>query len=71
MPAGSPSIATFQKPSGGGGSGPPFAAGSANNGLSVDPLSHKIVLGTKFGNSTIPARLLDSRHPEFPRFAGG
>jgi len=41
--------------------GPPFELDSANNGLSVDPVSEKIVLGNTVGDITAPARLLDNR----------
>jgi hypothetical protein len=39
----------------------PFAPGSANNGLSVDGTSFKIVLGQDVGNASNPAVLLSNR----------
>jgi len=44
--------------SGGGGVFPPFPLNSADNGLSVDPVSGKIVLG---GAAGFPSQLLDNR----------
>ncbi len=41
--------------------GPPFAATSANNGLSVDPVSGKIVLGNDVADPAAPAGLLSNR----------
>lgn len=41
--------------------GAPFPAGSADNGLSVDPVTGRIVLGNDFGDPAAPARLLNSR----------
>jgi hypothetical protein len=41
--------------------GPPFLLTSANNGLSVDPVSGKIVLGQDIGAVGDPAQLLSSR----------
>lgn len=43
-------------------SGSPFTAGSANNGLSVDPISGKIVLGQDLAAVGNPAALLDPRN---------
>lgn len=40
---------------------PPFDPSSANNGLSVDPVSGAIVLGNDFGNVSAPAQLLSFR----------
>lgn len=42
-------------------SGPPFIDGSANNGLSVDPITKKIVLGNDDNDPLSPARLLSNR----------
>jgi len=42
-------------------SGAPFLAGSANNGLSVDPVTGQIVLGQDIGAVGNPARLLSNR----------
>lgn len=42
-------------------SGPPFVAGSANNGLSVDAVSGKIVLGNDANDPAQPAILLSDR----------
>lgn len=42
-------------------SGPPFAAGSADNGLSVDLATGKIVLGNDEGDAAAPAMLLSNR----------
>jgi hypothetical protein len=42
-------------------SGPPFVTGSANNGLSVDAVSGKIVLGNDTGDPLAPAALLSDR----------
>src|ERR1700693_1537927 len=41
--------------------GPPFVITSANNGLSVDPVSGKIVLGQDIGQAGDPAQLLNAR----------
>lgn len=41
--------------------GPPFASGSADNGLSVDNVTGRIVLGNDVGSATDPARLLSNR----------
>ncbi len=41
--------------------GPPFASDSANNGLSVDATSGKIVLGNDQGDAAAPAALLSNR----------
>lgn len=40
---------------------PPFPAGAADNGLSVDPVTGLIVLGNDVGDATEPARLLNAR----------
>jgi hypothetical protein len=42
-------------------SGPPFALNSADNGLSVDPISRHVVLGQSVGAVGNPAVLLNSR----------
>lgn len=42
-------------------SGAPFAAGSADNGLSVDGVSGQIVLGNDVGDATQPAALVTAR----------
>ena len=42
-------------------SGPPFASGSANNGLSVDTVGGHIVLGNDVGAVGAPAQLLSNR----------
>jgi hypothetical protein len=42
-------------------SGPPFAIGSADNGLSVDAVSGRIVLGNDVGDPLAPAALLSDR----------
>lgn len=42
-------------------SGAPFPAGSANNGLSVDPVSGKIVLGNDETGAAGAAQLLNNR----------
>lgn len=41
--------------------GPPFASNSANNGLSVDAVTGKIVLGNDVGDPASPAALLSPR----------
>ncbi len=41
--------------------GPPFVSGSANNGLSVDAVSGKIVLGNDVNDPAAPAQLLSNR----------
>ena len=41
--------------------GPPFASNSADNGLSVDSTSGRIVLGNDAGDATNPAALLSDR----------
>lgn len=41
--------------------GPPFASNSADNGLSVDATSGKIVLGNDQGDAAAPAALLSNR----------
>lgn len=51
-------LATFPKQEIAGSPGPPFAATSADNGLSVDPISGRIVLG---GGVGAPSALLDGR----------
>jgi len=42
-------------------SGAPFTSGAADNGLSVDAVTKKIVLGNDVGDVTAPARLLSDR----------
>lgn len=42
-------------------SGAPFAAGSADNGLSIDTTSGRIVLGNDVGDTAAPATLLSNR----------
>lgn len=49
-------------------SGAPFAAGAANNGLSVDPVSNKIVLGEDEGSVANLATLLNNRQINFNGF---
>lgn len=58
MPVGGLSLATFQRriPA-----GAPFVPGSANNGLSVDAVSGKIVLGNNQTEAGNPAALLNNR----------
>lgn len=58
MGLGAPSLNTTQKREP---SGPPFVAASANNGLSVDTATGKIVLGNNIGDILAPAQLLSSR----------
>lgn len=41
--------------------GPPFSSNSADNGLSVDAISGKIVLGNDQGDAAAPAALLSNR----------
>lgn len=41
--------------------GSPFSAGSANNGLSVDAVTGKIVLGNDTGDALMPAQLVSDR----------
>ncbi len=41
--------------------GPPFSAGAANNGISVDANNGKIVLGNNVGDPLAPAGLLSNR----------
>jgi hypothetical protein len=41
--------------------GPPFVIGSANNGLSIDPITGRIVLGQAIGTAGNPARFLSNR----------
>jgi hypothetical protein len=50
-------------------SGPPFAAGSANNGLSVDAVTGKIVLGNDATGITGLAALLSDREIDTGAFA--
>jgi len=50
-------------------SGPPFAAGSANNGLSVDAVTGKIVLGNDATGITGLAALLNDREIDMGAFA--
>lgn len=52
------SISTSQKKEQ---SGPPFSSNSADNGLSVDATSGKIVLGNDVGDPAAPAQLLSDR----------
>jgi hypothetical protein len=49
--------------------GPPFALTAANNGLSVDPVSFRIVLGQAFGAVGNPAILLSNREIPMGGFA--
>lgn len=42
-------------------SGPPFASGSADNGLSVDTVTGRIVLGNNVGAAGNPAQLISNR----------
>lgn len=49
-------------------SGAPFAAGAANNGLSVDGVSGKIVLGEDFASGSGLADLLSNRDINFAGF---
>ncbi|HSC39852.1 MAG TPA: hypothetical protein VLD19_18345, partial [Chitinophagaceae bacterium] len=42
-------------------SGPPFVSGAADNGLSVDSVSGKIVLGNDVGDPAAPGALLSNR----------
>jgi hypothetical protein len=65
MGLGAPSVATNQKHDP---SGPPFSPASANNGLSVDAVSNKIVLGNDQGNVAQPAKLLSNREIPFGTF---
>lgn len=44
--------------------GPPFPVNSANNGLSIDPITGKIVFGQSVGAVGDPAQLLNSREIE-------
>lgn len=60
MPTGQGNISVNQKASSGG-SVPPFPLNSADNGLSVDPVSKKIVLGQSIGAAGNPAQLLSTR----------
>lgn len=53
-----PSLGTSQKKEP---SGAPFTTGSANNGLSVDTTTGKIVLGNDVGDAAKPAQLLSFR----------
>lgn len=48
--------------------GPPFLLTSADNGLSVDPVTKKIVLGQSIGAIGNPAQLLDNREIPFNGF---
>lgn len=57
MPTGQGNISVNQKSSSGG-SVPPFPLTSAENGVSVDPASLRIVLGQTFGAAGNPAQLL-------------
>lgn len=58
MSGGTGTLQTFNKREQ---AGPPFVAGSANNGLSVDPVTGKIVLGNDVGAAGDPAQLLSDR----------
>lgn len=58
------SLSTSQKreiPTPPGPPGPPFTSDSADNGLSVDTISGRIVLGNDVGDPANPAQLLSSR----------
>lgn len=46
-------------------SGAPFAAGAANNGVSVDAATGKIVLGNNSGDALMPAELISDREIPF------
>lgn len=48
--------------------GAPFPAGSAANGLSVDPITGQIVLGNDFGDPSNPAALTSTRVIPIPGF---
>src|SRR5688572_20397498 len=48
--------------------GAPFPAGSAANGLSVDPITGQIVLGQDFGDPANPAALTNTRFIPIPGF---
>jgi hypothetical protein len=61
---GGPALSTHQKREP---SGPPFVATSANNGLSVDPVTGRIVLGNNVGG--VLATLLSAREIPFNSFA--
>lgn len=55
-------IASFpHQVSSGGAPAPPFAANSAYNGLSVDPVTGQIVLGNDIGDPGLPALLVSNR----------
>ncbi len=60
---GSLSTNQFRPPASGGGA--PFPAGSADNGLSVDPVTGRIVLGGDLGT---PSTLLSMRHIDFDAY---
>jgi hypothetical protein len=47
---------------------PPFALNSADNGLSVDPVTFEIVLGQNVGQVGDPAQLLNNREIPFNNF---
>lgn len=68
MGLGAPALVTSQKKEPNGMPGPPFDPTSANNGLSVDPISGKIVLGNDQGDVGQPALLLSNR--EIPSGGG-
>jgi hypothetical protein len=60
MSIGTVSLNTSHKKEPAGMPGPPFAANSARNGLSVDSSGH-IVFGNDVGDGTAPAKLLNNR----------
>lgn len=58
---GSVTVAQKKEPAGGGMPAPPFASNSADNGLSVDAVSGRIVLGNDNADAAAPAQLLSGR----------
>lgn len=61
MGLGIASLQTSQKKEPASQPGPPFAATSAFNGCSVDPVTGKIVLGNDMGDATMPAGFVSFR----------
>lgn len=61
MGIGAIGLSTSQKRDLPGNPGPPFETDSADNGLSVDPVTGRIVLGNDVGDPAAPAALITSR----------
>lgn len=61
MGLGGAALQTLQKKEPAPQPGPPFTSNSADNGLSVDPVTARIVLGNDVGDPAMPAQLKNDR----------